>query len=216
MKEILYKKEQNTKKRGNMITEILNAASFIIGTALSAFGIWQTYKGNKMQKASKTIDWTQVTLASKALSKLIPKKMNPDVIICPGQKGGIFAQLLAEELGIEVPIYTGFTIDRDTTLDQDLINDYVALHTSKWNVFLPKSIESLQGKNVLIVDDYVMSGDFLQQIKEHLVSNGLANTEILSCSIATTTVAISTRKAPDFYWKIADADACYFPWGKAR
>lgn len=198
------------------ISEIFNAVSFIVGTTLSAYGIWQTHKGNKMQKASKTIDWEQIQVASKALSKSIKKEILPDAIICPGQKGGIFAQLLLEELDLVIPIYTGFILKNTADVDNSLSENYIKLSTTKWNVYLPKCIEHLQGKNVLIVDDYVMSGDFLQQLKAYLLTNGVAETQLMSCSVATTDVAISTNKSPDLFWKIADAKECYFPWGKAK
>lgn len=217
MKENLNNKKNNVLRRTkDMMSEIWNAASFIIGTALSAYGIWQTNKGNKMQRASKTIDWDQIQVASKALSKSIKKKMIPDVIICPGQKGGIFAQLLMEDLAIEVPIYTGFLVNNTTNVDATLQTNYVSLDTTKWHVYLPKNIESLRDKNILIVDDYVMSGDFLSQLKKYLLDHGVDSSKLLSCSIATKDVAIGTNKAPNLFWKIADAGVCYFPWGKAH
>ena len=79
-----------------------------------------------------------------------------------------------------------------------------------------KIINEEKEKNVLIVDDLVMSGDFLHTIKQRLCTSGFNKKNIRFISIVTTDVAISTKKSPDYYWKKITADECYFPWGKAK
>jgi len=69
--------------------------------------------------------------------------------------------------------------------------------------------------DILIVDDFVMSGDFLEALKKQLVEAGVVASRIRSASIAVTRVAIRNHKAPDYYWWTADDDDFYFPWGKA-
>ena len=205
MEQILY-----------VIIDILKVIfNFLVGPVLSILGFWFTVKGIRMQKQSKTIDWSQLHVAAKALSKDI-KRYKPDVVICPGQKGGIFAQLIIDNLELKIPIYTGFIVPVDESIDTGLTENYFSIDTTKWHVFLPASIKKTTNCNVLIVDDYVMSGDFLYKLKEELIKMGYYSEKIRSCSIATTNVARLANKAPDNYWKIVDADECYFPWGKAK
>lgn len=198
----------------------MNILSFIltiIGTALSALGIVLTIRGNKMAKNSKTIDWTQLQTAAKFLAKRLKRdSFVPDIIISPGQKGGIIAQLLVDYLDIEIPIYTGFLIPHDKKIGKEFCEDYLVIETTKWRVFLPKSLEITSNCSVLIVDDFVMSGDFLSKLRTELIHLKYFTSSIKSCSVAVTNVAIQTNKAPDYYWKKIDSEDSYFPWGKAR
>jgi len=197
----------------------MNTISFIIGilgTMLSAFGIYLTIRSNIQTRKSKTIDWSQLQNAAKFLSKKLKKDFKPDLIITPGQKGGIISQLIIDDLDLEIPIYTGYLMSKDLSLSNNLSANYILLETTKWNVFLPKSLEESTDANILIVDDFVMSGDFLYKLQERLISYGHAPEKIKSCSVATTTVAIQTKKAPSYYWKIVNAEDSYFPWGKVK
>lgn len=201
------------------MADIMTYISFIIGivgTILSAVGIGLTVRSNKKTREAKTIDWSQMQTASKHISKLLKRNFIPDFIITPGQKGGIFAQLIMDNLEIMFPIYTGYIFDKNTKINSTQNNDCIIIETSKWNVYLPNYIKHTVDMKVLIVDDLVMSGDFLISLKKSLISFGYKNENIKSCSIATTSVAKNTNKSPDFFWKIVDADDCYFPWGKAR
>lgn len=206
-----------------MVSEILTIITnligkcleFIVGPVLSVVGFCLTIKGMRAQKQSNTIDWSQMHSAAKTLCKNI-KKFKPNVIICPGQKGGIFAQLIVDNLELKIPIYTGFIVSVSDTIDSSLTENYFNIDTTKWHVFLPLSIKNTINCKVLIVDDYVMSGDFLFKLKKTLIEYGYGDDKVKSCSIVTTNVAKLANKAPDYYWKIVDAEECYFPWGKAK
>jgi hypoxanthine phosphoribosyltransferase len=69
---------------------------------------------------------------------------------------------------------------------------------------------------ILIVDDFVMSGDFLSALKRVLKDAGVSMERVRTASIATTKVAVRNHKGPDYYWWLADDDEFFFPWGKAR
>lgn len=188
---------------------------FIVGPVLSVVGFYMTIKGVQAQKQAKSIDWSQMHSAAKSLCKDI-KKYKPDIIICPGQKGGIFAQLIVDNLELSIPIYTGFMVTVSENIDSSMTDNYFNIDTTKWHVFLPLSIKKTINSKVLIVDDYVMSGDFLFKLKDKLIEFGYDGNRIRSCSIVTTNVAKLAKKAPNYYWKIVDAEECYFPWGKAK
>lgn len=66
----------------------------------------------------------------------------------------------------------------------------------------------------MIVDDFVLSGDFNSKLIEVLLSLGYKKENIKVCCLAVTRVVISSDKAPDLYWKVVDDKEFYFPWGK--
>lgn len=199
--------------------EVVSFIIGILGTALSAAGIWLTVRCNKIAKKSKTIGWSQFQIAVKEFTKKIKKKdFDPDLIITPGQKGGIIAQLIVDELELTVPICTGFLLPVNSPIykEKSLNENYFVIKTSKWYVFLPKFIEYTKEQKILIVDDLVMSGDFLHDLTNMLVKLGYCEENIVSYSIATTDVAIMANKAPKYYWRKVEASDSYFPWGKAK
>lgn len=197
--------------------EIISFLIGVIGTALSALGIFLTIRSNKATRKSKTIDWGQLQTASKYLCKKIKKKdFTPQIIITPGQKGGIISQLIIDYLDIQIPIYCGYLLSKENPINESLSQNYILIETTKWYVYLPKCLENSTSYNILIVDDFVMSGDFLHKLLERLHQYGYEDESIISCSVATTSVAIKTNKQPTFYWKVIDAEDSYFPWGKAK
>ena len=143
--------------------DVLSIIIGIIGILLSTIGLWLTVKSNRMIKKSKTIDWSQFQIAVKQFTKEIKRVgFIPDLIITPGQKGGIIAQLIVDELELTLPICTGFLVPIGSSIFQEksLSENYFAVETSKWCVFLPKFIQYTKDQKILIVDDLVMSGDF--------------------------------------------------------
>lgn len=203
----------------------LNDFSFfltMIGTALTVwsiiYAISTTKKQNKKEKQLSTITWEQILIASNELSKSLKQEgFFPDIILSPGQKGGIIAQLLMNDLDIEIPIFTGFLISSENSLSKQIkMQKYFFCNTTKWNVYISKDVLEYKDKSVLLVDDLVMSGDFLHTIKRQLCNSGFDEKKIRFISIVTTDVAISTKKCPDYYWKKVSSDECYFPWGRAK
>lgn len=204
-----------------MVITVVSFTLTILGTGLTVYGVIITRKANRK---AKTIDWNQVMIATKSIvKKLKSNNFIPDVIVTPGQKGGIFAQLIMDSLNVEIPIVTGFFIPNKPSilrsysdqLEYYYNHNFFKLETSKWFICLPDTVLGFENKKILIVDDLVMSGDALRSILNKIKDTSSTNS-IKSCSLVTTKVAIQTKKNPDYYWNIIDADDCYFPWGKAR
>lgn len=89
------------------------------------------------------------------------------------------------------------------------------IQTRKWYVVLPKEILNRSGQRVLIADDCVMGGTFINELKTILCNNGYKPEQIRTCSIVTSQFSIDQDIEPDYYWKIIDSDF-FFPWGKAK
>ncbi|MEU0546775.1 hypothetical protein [Micromonospora sp. NPDC005979] len=81
---------------------------------------------------------------------------------------------------------------------------------------IPEAVLAYRGGNILIVDDFVMSGDFLAGLRARLVDEGVAADRIRAASVAVTRVARKNHKSPEYYWWLADSDDFFFPWGRAR
>ena len=102
----------NFRRNKMSFSEKFSLTLTIIGTALSAIGIMLTIKSTKDAKKLKTISWEQLQSACKDIAKHIKHQhFSPDIIVTPGQKGGIIAQMIMDILDIEIPIYTGFLLN---------------------------------------------------------------------------------------------------------
>ena len=198
----------------SIISELVGIA----GTAFGAWGVALTISSNRKNRKLKTVTWADIQSATKFFwRKLKHQKFKPDFIITPGQKGGIVAQLVKDFYEGEIPIFSGFLEAKDQECIKD--ENYLTLSTTKWHVHMPISLKTFEQKDkvrLLIVDDFVMSGDFLQLLKNTLVELGYLEQNIYSCAVAVTKVAMDANKGPSYHWKVVDDKDFYFPWGKAE
>ncbi len=206
------------------ITVIMNVISIlgtVVGILGTGFGVWGVVLAIESKKANrklKDVTWSDIHAATKYFWKnLKNKKFTPTMIITPGQKGGIVAKMVSDFYTDEIPILTGYF----ESVGKKPINyeGYTTFHTTKWNIHLPIAIQEYKNKQtakLLIVDDFVMSGDFLHNLKNELTNLGYLDSNIYACAVAVTKVAIDSKKGPDFYWKVVDDKDFDFPWGKAE
>ncbi|MDE6605510.1 MAG: hypothetical protein K2K85_05785 [Clostridia bacterium] len=197
-----------------IISEIVG----VVGTLLGAWGVVLTIISNRRNRKLKTVTWSDMQSATKFFWRNLNHiKFKPTFIITPGQKGGIIAQLISDFYEEKMPIFSGFLEKKDNK--QVLDDNYLTLSTTKWHVHMPISLKTCENKEdvkLLIVDDFVMSGDFLHKLKSVLLELGYLEQNIYSCAIAVTKVAIDANKAPNYHWKVVDDKDFYFPWGKAE
>lgn len=190
----------------------------IAGTLLGAWGVALTIISNRKNRKLKTVAWSDIQSATKFFwRKLKHEEFKPTFIITPGQKGGIIAQLISDFYEEEIPIFSGFLFPKNQGKVED--ENYLILSTTKWHVHMPIFLKTCKQKDMvklLIVDDFVMSGDFLYMLKNTLLELGYLEKNIYSCAIAVTKVAMDANKAPSFHWKVVDDKDFYFPWGKAE
>ena len=200
----------------SIISELVS----IVGTILGAVGVILTVASNRKNRKLKTVTWSDIQSATKYFwRKLKHEKFVPLFIVTPGQKGGIVAQLISDFYEDKIPVFTGFLERREKKQIQIEDDNYMTVSTTKWTVHLPiflKNCESKEKVKLLIVDDLVMSGDFLYALKRELLNLGYCEKNIRACAIAVTKVALDAKKAPNYHWKIVDDKEFYFPWGKAE
>ncbi len=197
---------------------IISELVSVLGTLLGAWGVALTIISNRKNRKLKTVAWSDIQSATKFFwRKLEREQFKPTFIITPGQKGGIIAQLFSEFYEEEIPIFTGFLESKDKEQIED--DNYLTLSTTKWHVHMPISLKTCKEKEkvkLLIIDDFVMSGDFLHTLITNLLELGYLEKNICSCAIAVTKVAMDANKAPNYHWKVVDDKDFYFPWGKAE
>ncbi len=197
------------------------------GYILAVLGIlvsvYYGHKAQKLQDEKRRLSWADVQASSNDLvGKMLKDDFVPDLIFTPGLKGATFANLVQQELRCTVPVYVGVTREK-SKVNELSIADYEVIVTSKWNVYIPRALSNVitQGKantlKMLVVDDLVVSGDFLQEFSKLALTWGIEYQNLKSMSIVASKVAFTTQKGPSYYWmEIADTESIYFPWGKAK
>jgi len=146
----------------------------------------------------------------------LKSEFRADIVFAPSLRGATFANLLIDQMDRDVPVFVGVTSWKAGTQPLSVCAGYSSLETSKWHVHVPKCLFDYADKNILVVDDFVMSGDFLARLRDTFVAGGLSLQRVKTLAIVTTKVAIRAHKAPDYHWMATSDDSFYFPWGKAR
>jgi len=192
----------------------------ILGLLLGITGIGATaYFARKAREESRErrrLEWADLEAAANDLGKCIKRDVKPVAIVTPGLCGATFANLLADHLPDQPPVFVGISVWKDDPHGSVQFDDTIRIETGKWLVFIPCAITRYTEGDILILDDFVMSGDFLERLRAALISAGIKEGNIHSVAIAATGVAIKSHKAPDYHWWTAESDDFYFPWGKAR
>lgn len=195
---------------------ILAIAGVAVGAVSVALTVHFARKADRANRARKSLDWHDLLAASNDLAQRIKRECTPAAIVTPGLRGATFANLLASEFVGQPPVYVGVSTWKREQHGAVFIDDAIEIETKKWSVAIPRAVTRHPDGDILIVDDFVMSGDFLDRLRDELVRAGVDQQRIRSASIAATRVAIKNHKAPDYYWWTADDDDFFFPWGKAR
>jgi hypoxanthine phosphoribosyltransferase len=196
----------------------MTVGGLVIGLAGVLLTIFYARKAERLNSIRKRLDWSDLQAAASDLSQKIRADFTPAAVVTPGLTGATFANLLVTDLPNQPPVYVGIRTWKEAAHSAGYTSGSFRIETKKWIVEIPASVSALiesQG-DILIVDDFAMSGDFLEMLRTELVAAGFRKEQIHSCSLAVTKVAIKNHKAPDYYWWIADDDDFYFPWGKAR
>lgn len=197
--------------------DFLTWAFGIVGLVGLVATFYYGRRSNALEKKLQgiEIEWKDIPAAAKDIAKAVIENFRPDIMFSPDVRGGIVAYYIGTEIG-HIPSVIGICEYKatDTPIRVDL--GYGKIETSNWRVYIPTGIDRQSDIKILIVDDFVMSGDALAAMRAHLVDSGLRPENIRTAALATTRVALHNRKGPDYYWKIADSSRFFLPWGLAR
>jgi len=186
-------------------------------TTVIGFGlaIWQTLRAEQLNRRQRDLDWPRFRSAASDLARSIDRSdFMPDVILALSERGAMVAHLVARELRSQVPIVTAAYLskpDHGTELP-----GFRALRGTKAVTFLPDRLGELHGRRVLLLDDFVMSGDGLATVTRALLDQGFAPERLRSGAVVATRLAIANKKGPDYWGRETRDFDFYFPWGRAE
>jgi hypothetical protein len=179
----------------------------------------------ELEKEKITLEWEDLETACTDLSSNIESgNFKPDIIFIPDIKDGATAFMIKSQISYKstiIPIIVGMldwkiTPNKSLNLPDFLEPYYDMCETKKWRAYIPKNIINYKDKNILILYDIVLTGDFGAELKIWFNKNGFDESNVKLASIITTSLANHDSNAPDFYWKEIKSDEFYFPWGKGR
>ena len=166
----------------NLSFSLFDVVSLLIGLV----GVFLTWISLRREKRSKTLDWFQINIGARYISKEVKKSgFTPDFILAPGPRSGIIAQDIASFLDDDLPIIIGY-VSKQSIFDSTHDDKFVIVKTSEWSVYLPSCIKDLKDKKVLIAQDWVRSGEFLLLVKRELKNLGYKEENVKYCSILIT------------------------------
>jgi adenine/guanine phosphoribosyltransferase-like PRPP-binding protein len=138
----------------------------------------------------------------------------PDVILALSERGAMVAHLVARELRSQVPIITVAYLSKpDDTVN---LPGYEALRGSKAVTYLPGELGKLNDRKILLLDDFVMSGDGLAGVISALLALGFDSQRIRSGAVVATKLSIANKKGPSYWARETKDFDFYFPWGRAE
>jgi hypoxanthine phosphoribosyltransferase len=194
------------------------AWSYILGaTTVVGFGLamWQTWRAEQLNRRQRDLDWPRFTSATADLARSIDRSdFMPDLILALSERGAMVAHLVARELRRQVPILTLAYLGRPD--DRASIPGHESLRGSKAVSFLPDRIGDLGDQRILLIDDFVMSGDGLARVRRALLARGFEPDRLRSGAVIATRLSIANKKGPDFYARETNDFDFHFPWGRAE
>lgn len=196
---------------------VLGIGSLFVALIGAVLTVYYARKSERLNKLRKRLEWSDLQAAANDLGKKIKKDSVPVAIVTPGLTGATFANLLVSEFPSQPPVFVGTRTWKEDPYTAIPSQDSFVIETKKWLVTIPRAIVDYKEEgDILIVDDFVMSGDFLDAFRSALISEGVSADRIKSASVAVTKVAVKNHKGPDYYWWLADDDNFFLPWGKAK
>jgi hypoxanthine phosphoribosyltransferase len=192
---------------------LLNA--ILACTTVLGFGLalWQALRAEQLNKRQRDLDWPRFRNAASDLARSVDRSgFTPDFILAISDRGAMVGHLVARELGRQIPIVTVGYLDDPAEL---VIPGFVTLNGTKTTALLPEAVRELKDRKVLLVDDFVMSGDGLMRVQTQLLEYGFDANSIKSGSVVATRLAIANRKGPTFFAREARDYDFFFPWGRA-
>jgi len=189
----------------------------LIGAAGVGASVYYGKKSSALQRAKISLDFEDLSAATADIADFIKRnKFQPDIIYTPGAKSAILAELLSQKFTHEPLVIVGSLEWKDSGLCELNQGQSSIIESNKWRIFIPDHLIQNSDKKLLIVDDITMSGDGLNEIISTLTKAGFEKANIKSSTLVCTSVAIASKKAPDYYWKKTEGTIFYFPWGKTR
>jgi hypoxanthine phosphoribosyltransferase len=193
---------------------MLSATLAVVTVLGFGLAIWQYIRAEELNKRQRDLDWPRFRSAASDLARAVDRSgFMPDYILAVSERGAIVGNLVARELRRQIPILTAGYLDKP---DGTQIPGYDEMLGTKSTTYLPQGLRELTKSKILILDDFVMSGDGMSGVKKQLVAHGFSAEHVKTGSVVATRLAIANKKGPDFLARETKDFDFYFPWGRAR
>jgi len=192
---------------------MLSVALAIITVLGFGLAIWQYIRAEELNKRQRDLDWPRFRSAASDLARAIDRSgFMPDFILAASDRGAIVGNLVARELRRQIPIITAGYLDKPGGAD---IPGFESLCGTKSTTYLPRGLHELTTSKILVLDDFVMSGDGLASIRNQLAGYGFSPENIRSGAVVATRLSIANKKGPNYFARETKDFDFYFPWGRA-
>lgn len=185
----------------------------IIGLVVALLALFWTIK-LEIKRRQYRILWEDVTELTRKIAKIIIKKrFHPDIIVAIGGPPVIVAELILIELDEFIPLYVANQIIRKRD-EKEGIYDHIIV-TTKWRTTIPKECLDNQNARVLIVEDFIPTGDTSFGIKKIFINRGFDNKNIRIATLLVSDTVTEAKKVPHFIGEIVNTQDIKLPWGPA-
>ena len=197
----------------DLLTWAFGLAS-VVGLALT---LYYGRKSARLERASQTLSWEDVAVAADDLAAAIARSgFQPDLFLALSVRSGIIAHFIAKHLTPTRPVLVGIVEWKEEDLFSGDLSAYDAFDTSKVRIHIPKALYANNKCRVLLVEDFIMSGDGMAETRSRLEAHGFPSHAIRTAALIVTGIALARHRGPDHYWKKVDSLDFFFPWGRAR
>lgn len=189
----------------------------LVGFAGVGASVYYGNKSSELEKSKVSLDFEDLSSACSDIADFLKgKSFEPDIVYTPGAKSAILAELISQKFTHEPLVIVGCVEWKESGLSQFNIGHAEEISNNKWRLLVPELLIANSDKKILLVDDITMSGDGLTAIISILKKHGFKNENLQTATLVCTSVAIASKKAPDYFWKQTEGTTFYFPWGKTR
>lgn len=197
---------------------LLSLVFGVVSLVSVLFTIHYGRKAARLERDKKSLTWPQLQLLADAMCfKLKRDGFIPDLILAPGSRGAILAELMLNKFSRNIPAVVGISFMEFSKKPMPSIQGYSAFPIGKgWNIYIPDAISEFRNGKVLIVDDFCLTGVFFQEVRAFLLKLGFDEKKIRVFCAVITKVTQAAHRAPEYYHVVTDDDYFYFPWGKAH
>ena len=189
----------------------------LIGAVGLGASIYYGKKSKELERSKVSLDFEDLSVASSDIADFLKsEEFHPDIVYTPGAKSAILAELLSQKFTHEPLVVVGAMEWKGTGVNHFETGSSSVIDNNKWRIFIPDIVLANKGRKIVLVDDIAMSGDGFSGVVANLLSNGFKKENIKTSTLVCTSVAIASKKSPDYYWRKTDSTIYYFPWGKTR
>ena len=193
----------------------LTIISLIIGVLAIAVAGYFGLENRRLQRRLRRFTWYDIEAGVKHLVAKIESDFQPDMIICSSAGSvGIVANLYLTYVERFIPLYMGVSKKREAAFASAPLFTG-RYETGRWETFLPSDLQATHAQKILVLEDVVISGETLREIRGLLHKEGFGDAQIRTAAVFLTDFAVSQMMTPDYHWLQIPDTHFELPWGRS-